>query len=142
MNVVYKHSDFPTNGPIVEWSDILEGPILSLKYDQEIVYNNEELSGFYYCCKLDYYDCDREKNRNWIELDKQLVEFVGSDVIHIKIGELVVCEMEVPHIAYLWRQTPIENYLGAPIYSKDSFSLPSAPWKKFFRSLYKENYFI
>ena len=133
MNVVYNDKSFPTNGPMVEKSEVLEGPILSLVYDQEITYNNEEISGFYYCCMLDYNDCDRGSNKNWLELEKGLVEFDDSNgmsnTVNIKVGELVVCEIEIPHLAYLWRQSPVKNYIGAPIYAKDSFGLPSAPWK-------------
>jgi len=133
MNVVYGDESFPTTGPMVESSEVLEGPILSLTYDQEITYNNDEISGFYYCCMSDYNECDRGNSKNWMELEKELVEFDDSDgksdTIRIKVGELIVCDIEIPHLAYLWRQSPIKNYLGAPIYAKDSFGLPSPPWK-------------
>jgi len=129
MNVVYNDKSYPANGPLVAQMEVTSGPVLQLKYDQDISYTNEEISGFFYCCTFDFEECDSGSNRNWKELSQELVEFDGFNVITIKIGELVVCEMEVPHIAYLWRQTPVVNYLGAPIYSKDLYSLPSAPWK-------------
>ena len=35
----------------------------------------------------------------------------------------------VPHIAYLWRETPIRGYRNAPIQSVvDRYGLPAAPW--------------
>ena len=36
---------------------------------------------------------------------------------------------KVPSLAYLWRETPIQGYLAAPIYSTDNYRLPAAPWK-------------
>merc|ERR1712224_1082197 len=114
---------------------VLTGPILSLTYDQKITYINEEISGFYYCC-VDYDDCDRDTNQYWFEIGKELVEFdeTNESTISIKVGELIACEIEIPHLAYFWRQTPVANYLGAPIYAKEGFwpsgvGLPSAPWK-------------
>ena len=133
MNVVYCDKNYPTNGPMVTKADLIEGPILSLVYDQEISYNNEEKSGFYYCCWLDFNECNRGSNGHWVEIDKKLVKYNDSNgmssTIDILIGEIIVCEIEIPHIAYLWRQTPIKKYLGAPIYAKDTFALPSAPWQ-------------
>jgi len=136
MNMVYGKDEFPTNGPMVNNIELLEGPILSLTYDQQVSYNNEEISGFYYCC-TDYDRCDEQEEgkhpkANWLELDKQLVTFKttkDSSSIDINIGELIVCEIEVPHIAYLWRETPVEKYIGAPIYATNQYHLPSAPWK-------------
>merc|ERR1712226_313277 len=135
MNMVYGDNSFPLNGPMVDTIEMLSGPILSLKYDQEITYNNEEISGFYYCC-TEYEECDRGSNKNWLEVGKELVEFDETNgmTVNIKVGELIACEIEVPHIAYLWRQTPVRNYLGAPIYAKNGVwpsgvGLPSAPWK-------------
>lgn len=133
MHVAYEDKSYPANGPRVASSVVLEGPIVSLTYDQTITYNNDEISGFYYCCMIDFNDCDRGNNKNWLKLEKELVEFDDSkgmsNTINIKVGELIVCDMEVPHLAYLWRQSPIKKYIGAPIYAKDSFGLPSAPWK-------------
>ena len=38
--------------------------------------------------------------------------------------------LEKPHIAYLWRETPIQGYKNAPIQSLiDGYGLPGAPWK-------------
>merc|ERR1712179_500327 len=102
MNVVYNDKLYPANGPLISGVEVLSGPVLSLTYDQDISYNNEEISGFFYCCTFDFDECDRGSNRNWKELNQQLVEFESPNIINIKIGELVVCEMEVPHIAYLW----------------------------------------
>jgi len=135
MNIVYGDQSFPVNGPMISGTDVLSGPVLSLTYDQEITYNNNEISGFYYCC-TEYDECD-QGNKNWLEVGKELVEFDDSadeHIINIKVGELIACDLEVPHIAYLWRQAPFKEYIGAPIYAKqgvwpNGLGLPSAPWK-------------
>merc|ERR1712020_814586 len=120
MNVAYGDSTFPSNGPEVLEASVIEGPILSLKYNEPITYDNTEISGFYYCC-IDYERCDSNAG-NWPEIGKDSVELDDTDVtapkINIKLGDLVACEMEVPHVAYLWRETPIRGYLAAPIYGK------------------------
>ena len=36
---------------------------------------------------------------------------------------------KIPSLAYLWRETPFQGYLAAPIYSTNSYQLPAAPWK-------------
>ena len=33
-------------------------------------------------------------------------------------------------LAYLWRETPVKEYLGLPLYGLEPFNLPSPPWKK------------
>ena len=35
---------------------------------------------------------------------------------------------KVQHLAYLWADTPVKVYLGAPIYATDEYRLPGAPW--------------
>ena len=153
MNIVYGDQSFPTNGPLVaktevEFDPIRPGPKLVVTYNQKITYNNDEISGFYYCC-TDYDDCDRGSNNNWHEIGKDVVEFDETNEmkVNIKVGELVSCEIEIPHIAYLWRQTPVKAYLGAPIYSKDIFwpsyvGLPSAPWKMHAPASYEDRIIV
>ena len=55
------------------------------------------------------------------------------DVIDIYAGEIPACQRpdyyRMPHLAYLWRETPIKGYLAAPIYGRNEFRLPAAPWK-------------
>ena len=33
-------------------------------------------------------------------------------------------------LSYIWRETPVKEYLGLPIYGEEPFNLPSPPWKK------------
>merc|ERR1719323_2979336 len=108
---------------MISGTNVVSGPVLSLTYDQEITYNNNEISGFYYCC-TEYDECD-QGNKNWLEVGKELVEFDDSGdehIINIKVGELIACDLEVPHIAYLWRQAPFKEYIGAPIYARRSLA--------------------
>lgn len=35
---------------------------------------------------------------------------------------------EIQHLAYMWADTPVKVYLGAPIYATDEYRLPGAPW--------------
>ena len=37
---------------------------------------------------------------------------------------------KVLSLAYIWRETPVKEYLGLPIYGAEPFTLPSPPWKK------------
>ena len=50
---------------------------------QDISYNNEEISGFFYCCTFDFDECDRGSNRNWKDLNQELVEFDSRNTIII-----------------------------------------------------------
>ena len=120
MRNAYGSTEYPTHGPRLLESNIMESPppIVSLKFDRPISYDQSEISGFYYCC-LDYEECDKDAGA-WFDFMKGDVEQVDPKVINIKTGNLIGwCEMEVPHEAYLWQQTPIKGYLNAPIYSTD-----------------------
>jgi sialate O-acetylesterase len=140
MNVAYGNSSFPANGPHPKELNVIGGPTVSLKYNQKITYNQTEISGFYYCCLDEFEHCDMLA-KNWVEVKKESVKINSTaldiDVMNIYVGELKECYRNfssenfyrVPHIAYLWRETPIKGYLAAPIYGKDKFKLPSAPWK-------------
>ena len=131
MNVAYGNATFRTNGPFVTSLDLISGTTVSLTYNQQITYDQAEISGFYYCCKDDFDYCDIVP-RNWVEIGKERVILNSTkmdvDVIEIDVANLPVCH-RIPHIAYLWRETPIKGYLAAPIYGSDQFRLPSAPWK-------------
>ena len=35
-----------------------------------------------------------------------------------------------PHLAYMWADKRVKEYLGAPIYADDAYRLPAAPWVK------------
>ena len=136
MNVAYGNSSFPTNGPHPADLYVGPGPSILLEYDQKIKYNQSEISGFYFCC-LDNFDRCDHFSRNWVEVEKKNVQSNETnkdfDMINIYVGEIPACQRpdyyRVPHLAYLWRETPIKGCLAAPIYGRDKFSLPAAPWK-------------
>ena len=136
MNVAYGNLSFPTNGPHPIDLNVGPGPSISLQYDQKIKYNQTEISGFYFCCLDNYNRCDHLE-QNWMEVKKEYVKLNDTnddfDVIYIYAGEIPACQRpdyyRMPHLAYLWRETPIKGYLAAPIYSRDRFRLPAAPWK-------------
>ena len=136
MNVAYGNSSFPTNGPHPSDLNLGQGPTISLEYNQKIRYNQTEISGFYFCCLDDFDQCDHFA-RNWVEIEKENVEVnkdnATFDTIIIYVGKIPACQRQdyyrVPHLAYLWRETPIKGYLAAPIYGMDKFNLPAAPWK-------------
>ena len=128
MRMAYRNEEYPTGGPrVIDRSVTDDKTMLTVTYSQPITYDQSEISGFYYCC-IEYQQCDNDAG-NWFEFMKGDVTHNGNE-IHIKLGNFIGwCEMKVPHVAYLWRQTPIKGYLAAPIYGNDKFSLPSGPWK-------------
>ena len=96
---------------------------------EEIVYDNKEISGFY-ICHDDPFTCDGGSTLvDWVEVAKESVTQVDKFTLTITIDEWP----EQPFsMAYAWRETPVERYLGLPVYgSQEQFSLPSPPWKKF-----------
>merc|ERR1711970_648871 len=124
LAVAYGINGFPINGPIShEVAEDDTGYVLT--YDQDIIFDSSELSGFFYCCDE---SCATTNDINkWPAVEPGYVEQMDSKVIIIKkegTGECVT-----PPLAYLWRQTPIQTPVwGAPIYSNDIFRIPSPPW--------------
>ena len=99
-----------------------------IEYDQGFSYRqSENISGFYYCC-LHFDSCDSDFI--WGEIEPEYVQQDQlSNTISNDLQFAEQCKIGVPHLAYLWRQTPIKGYLAAPMYGNDKFCLPSAPWK-------------
>ena len=101
--------------------------IITVTYDEGIVYDNTEISGFY-VCQDDLDSCDSTDSlESWVEVARDAVTLVDSKTLSISL--------ELPSnlfsLAYAWRETPVKRYLGLPVYGEEqSFSLPSPPWKK------------
>ena len=88
-----------------------------------------DFSGFYSCCVS--YDSCQKHAKEWTKIMKSAVVTVSANMI--KLDMSLSCggkHSDLSGLAYLWEDTPIRSYLAAPIYSKDSFKMPAAPWKK------------
>jgi len=132
LNIAYGMKNYPTNGPYFESfrlaSETENEGLVTITYDQDIIYDNQEVSGYYYCCS-DYASCDIKNGEEWKEI--VAIIDIGRNFITFDVKELCVANetWKPPHLAYLWKETPIQGYLTAPIYSRDDFRLPAAPWK-------------
>ena len=129
MNVAYGFSSaYSPYGPFpLSFSFDKELFNLRISYDRSFTYNNKEISGFY-VCKDSADNCDNGRDvGKWPELKKELVTIVDDTNLSINLeafrGELKLS------IGYCWRETPVVEYLGLPIYGMDPFNLPSPPWK-------------
>lgn len=130
MNVAYHYSTpYAPFGPI-PFTTEFEREVMEMviTYDEPITYTNTEISGFY-ACKSTAEDCDAGNSvATWIEIEKKSVKVMDDQTLSINLesflGETVLS------LAYIWRETPVQEYLGLPIYGGEPFNLPSPPWKK------------
>ena len=123
-NIAYGLST-PTNGPFPT-SITQSNPIVEVTYDQAFTYNNNETSGFWYCC-YEFDECN--ESWSWIEIAAESVSvMLDEDKILINLDSAECDAAEVDNLAYLWADTPVKAYLGAPIYAADEYRLPGAPW--------------
>ena len=124
-NIAYGLST-PTNGPFPSDVTQTDDQMVEVTFDQSFTYSNDETSGFWYCC-YDFDECN--ESWSWIEMDNESVS-VSLEEAKIMINlHLAECNITgVQHLAYLWADTPVKAYLGAPIYSTDMYRLPAAPW--------------
>ena len=56
LSVAYRDPAYPSHGPVVKALS-RDAAGLHLEYDREISYDQEEISGFYFCC-LPFDRCD------------------------------------------------------------------------------------
>jgi len=130
MNVAYGVKEFPSQGPVASSVNIQEDSgVFRLSYDQEFVYSDTELTGFFMCCGLPGVCRDTLDAQYWPAIGKGQVsvhpESRSLDISGCECNE----EGDMLSLAYLWRQTPIQTPVwGAPIYAADSYRLPSPPW--------------
>jgi len=125
LNVAYGMTDFPTKGPFPTYLPILgQDGTVTVIYDMDIDYNvNAEVSGFYWCGLADPVACDAGGSAEmWSEIPKEAVTQIDARTLEIS-------SKQTGSLAYLWRETPVVETLGLPIYSADGFRMPSAPWK-------------
>ena len=63
-------------------------------------------------------------------------DLLGNDKVTVVDDKTLVINLDsyreepVLSLAYIWRETPVKEYLGLPIYGVEPFNLPSPPWKK------------
>merc|ERR1712223_2289869 len=103
--------------------------VILVEYDDVIVYDNTEISGFY-ICKDTPVNCD-STNRldSWVEVAKEAVSQLNDYKLSIT-PRTILNPDDVFSLAYAWRETPVKRYLGLPVYGdEEHYSLPSPPWK-------------
>ena len=125
--IAYKLPNYSFHDPFVIHSSIIKNRI-KLTYDQNIVYNSTaEISGFY-SCEVNYENCDTLMG-SWMRIPQVQVSQKSANEIIIDIG----VGMKITGLAYLWEDTPVKQYLGAPIYAdleEKAQLFPAVPWKK------------
>ena len=126
-NVAY-NLNTPTNGPFPNSVSLKDDHLVEVIYDQTFTYNNNETSGFWYCC-YEFDRCNDAMQWGWLELNTESVTVLLDEAKILVDLDLAECETTgAQHLAYLWKDTPVKEYLGAPIYSSDVYRLPAAPW--------------
>jgi len=101
--------------------------LIKVTYEDDIVYDNTEISGFYFCEDSPLNCDDTNSVARWTEIGKGAVMQFDSKTLSISIAFTT----EEFSLAYAWRETPVKRYLGLPVYGDEAhFSLPSPPWKK------------
>merc|ERR1711899_245251 len=101
--------------------------LIRVSYEDDIVYDNTEISGFYFCEDSPLNCDDTNSVSRWTEIGKGAVMQFDSKTLSISIA-FTTDEFS---LAYAWRETPVKRYLGLPVYGDEAhFSLPSPPWKK------------
>ena len=102
---------------------------LILAYDEDIIFNNSELSGFFLCCQESEYSCYDSHIYKWPSVPASCASQASENMVEISLACLVCKGGVAPSLAYLWRETPIATPIwGAPVYAATEYSLPSAPW--------------
>merc|ERR1712039_496226 len=114
MDVAYGTPLIPLPyGPIpssVEVSANSANQVIIVTYDDVIVYDNTEISGFY-ICKDTPVNCDSTNRLDrWVEVAKEAVtEDLGLD-LYIS-NDFNLTKEDVFSLAYAWRETPVKSYL-------------------------------
>jgi len=123
LRVAYGDLTCPTGGPMPLNVTRQNNGQVTVQYDQEVVYIG---SGGFSVCMRPAHLCDRSLSlKNWQSVPPDRVVQESSRMLSIRLAHsrpLV--------LAYLWAETPVREYLKAPIYSLPPFNLPAPPWKK------------
>jgi len=133
MSVAYKYNEpYAPYGPFPSSFKIEVGDAILINYDSPIVYNeNAEISGFYVCTDTAE-ACDSGLTvSNWVEVAKEDVNMEDDHLISINMQKVDAPGATIS-LAHIWRETPVKEYLGLPLYGGEPFHLPSPPWKTTF----------
>ena len=129
MNVAYGDRSYPTSGPFptsIAW----DGGNIRIEYDQDIDYRPSNTSHFFFC-SWPLSSCDSSFSQlPWSPVSPALVSQDGSRSILIADSQDQF--MRIAHrlsLAFLWRESPVREYLGSSVYASDRHALPSPPWK-------------
>jgi len=138
LNVAYWMTEFPTKGPFPIMPIVANSGGIEIEYDIDFDFNKDaEISGFFFCELSDPDACDSgDSADNWVEIPKGDVVLLNSRLLKLNMWRFE--NWETGSIAYLWRETPVLETLGLPIYSADEFRLPAAPWKASFEMATEE----
>ena len=104
---------------------------ITVTYDQDIIYDSAEISGFYICQNGEDV-CDSAATlEQWEEVPKANTVLEDSRTISIQLETIIEKDsVDLFCLAYAWRETPVKRYLGLPVYGTEAhYSLPSPPWK-------------
>ncbi len=127
LNVAYGQDQFPANGPFpqtIDFEATENGIQCSIVYDKAFTWNPIESEGFYYCCEASVDLCNN-KGSVWQLLNPGSV--TADEQSKAVSFERPLCSIA---LAYLWETTPVLKTKALPIYAKDEFELPAAPWIK------------
>ncbi len=117
-NVAYGVSDMPTNGPfptdIARQSD--DSIIITMDMDFTHTEMSNGFSGYSVCCDVAFDSCLGSWSR--LSTDTTTVN-VADRTVTVNLAGL--CAQQITGLAYLWEDTPVEDYLGAPIYAADQY---------------------
>jgi len=132
LAVAYDMDSYPTNGPFPSIISLAvskaEEEVLVVEFDQDLIYNAAaEISGFYFC-PLAPDQCDLGATLDtWAPVPQGLVVQVDSKTLVIDMAGFE--GVAQGSLGYLWRESPVKETLGLPIYADDEYGLPGAPWK-------------
>jgi len=126
LNVAYGMEEYPTSGPFpVDLKE--DGGVVTFVYDQDLFMYDAEISGFYYCPESPV-KCDEGSTVDlWAEVPKSAVLQIDQRTIVVNLTTFQ--PVSTGSLGYLWRESPVLDLYGLPIYATDRYSLPSPPWK-------------
>ena len=117
-NVAYGLSNMPTNGPFP--TSVVRQPDDSVIVTMDMEFTHKEMSngfsGYSVCCNVAFESC----LGSWTRLSTDLTTVNMADRT-VAVNLAGQCSQQITGLAYLWEDTPIEDYLGAPIYAADQY---------------------
>ena len=122
--VVFTKQSYPDSGPKVARIERQNETIL-ITLNRPVQYNSSaEFNGFYFCLQRHFSTCDVAPN-SWQRLDSSNVAQKNRETMQL----VIPASLHPSGLAYMWEDSPIKEYLKAPIYSLDRFRLPLPPFK-------------